>query len=707
MRTIKSVIILVLGALALTATTQAAPLSQQQARNRAMAFMTQKHGSMAGRTLTRTSWRAQAVDEANDQVLAFNVQGGGYVIVANDERIDDVLAYSLTGTIDSNRMPPAMQDMLTSYAEQIAYMQEHNLAPHRAPTHPAVQPLIQTKWGQDWPYNYEINQNFNQNCPTGCVATSMSQVMYYHKWPQDSTARYITPATVIIKPTVFDWDNMLLTYSDNGEYPESQVKSVAHLMETAGESVDMKYKADGSGTQSYLIKPALIGCFKYDKGIRYIMRDDYTIDKWDELMYKELANNRPIIYNAMTSWGSGHSFVCHGYDGNGKYYINWGWDGDCDGYFALSILDSQGTGTGGGGKNNRWTVHQDAVIGIQPPVEGSTEQFPGFVQVAQHLLLSEPEITRDANGKYPPIHLQTIYYAVYDSEGLAIALLDGNDQFIRLLPKSEGKHLNTIANDYKCYDCKLSIPSDIADGTYHLVTCYGHKSDSTKIFSCGSYKNIFVEMVVNNGNITLKPYPVKALELTNPQTTVDAGKIASITFDVKNNGDEFNGNLFLLSNNHLKASECVAIPAGETQQVEFRVKSDNQFDATEPYRVYTDPMLMHRVYGEGEETDALFETYDVSRTNIDMENMKVSSHIISGFISSVNVGTALFNCSMVISVVNPDNEFEIYGNYVTPNDLNVAIGDTATMRVLVLIPANVSRARIKLGYNDRLVNTVY
>ena len=706
MRKLKFTLILILGALALTITSQAAPLTPQQAKAKAMAFMTQKKGSGAVRTMDRTSWRptSESVNAGNDLVYAFNAQGGGYVIVAGDDRINDVLAYSLNGSLDAATIPAAMQTMLASYAEQIAYMQEHNIKPKQAPTHAPVQPLMQTKWGQDWPYNH-LTPN---NCPTGCIATSMSQVMYYHKWPQDSTPRYITPGNAIIQPTAFDWDNMQLTYSSDGQYPESQVTSVAHLMQVAGASVDMKYKPDQSGTYSRYIRPALVGCFKYDKGIRYLFRDDYTINQWDEKMYNELANNRPIIFNAMTSWGAGHSFVCHGYDGNGKYYINWGWNGDCDGYFVLSILDSEGTGTGGGGANNRWSIHQDAVIGIQPPVEGSTDPKPGFVQIAQHLLLSESNITRDTNGNFPPMHLRTVYYKVYDATGIKPLLIDSQGEVVYQPDVYDDKVLNTIAPDYSCFNYMVPIPNNLPNGTYRWVSYYAHESIPGRLYPCEGNDNIYVQMVVNGDNITLQPFPVKDLELSNPQPTIFDGKITRITFDVKNIADEFNGLLYLVSDNALRCTECAAIPAGETQQVEFRLKNDNHFDATRPYRVYTDPMLMHRVYGEGEETDARFENYDVSLTNIDMENMKVTAHIISGKISSVNVGTEPFYSSLVVSVVNPNNEFQIYGSYVTPpGSLSVPIGGTATMKVLVQIPTTVNRVRIKLGYNDRLLNTIF
>ena len=686
---------------------QAAPLSPQQAMQKAASWMSARKGQATSASdLHRApvQMHLTAAPTGSNLVYAFNATGGGYVIVAGDDRIDDVLAYSLTGTIDSNRMPPAMQDMLTSYAEQISYMQQNGLTPHKAPTHPAVQPLIQTKWGQDWPYNH-LTPN---NCPTGCMATSMSQVMYYHKWPQDSTARFITPKEkAIVQPTIFDWDNMQLTYSADGSYPESQVTAVAHLMQVVGASVDMVYAKSQSGSFSRLIKPALIGCFGYDKGIHFVLRDDYTIDQWDNMMYEELANNRPIIYNAMTSWGSGHSFVCHGYDGDGKYYINWGWDGDNDGYFVLSILDSEGTGTGGGGLNNRWSVLQDAVIGIQRPTEGTTVQNPGYVQVAQYLLLSEPEITRDADGNYPLMHLNTVYYAMTDAFGFWPELLNEEGEVIYQPKQMDFKHINTIDDNYKCLNCKMSIPGNLADGTYRWVSYYALDNTSGKLLPCAGNDNIYIEMVVNNGHISLKPRPVKDLELTNPQHTLDEGKIARITFDVKNVGDEFNGNLFVVSNSFLKATECVAIPAGETQQVEFRLKSDKQFDNTTPYRIYTDPMLMHKVYGEGKELEAHFEDYDVSLTNIDMENKVVVSRIITGKISAVNVGDAPFNNFMGVRIVNPDNEDEYITDFMTSRYLSAPIGGTATMNVMAFLPANVKRIRIKLGYNNMLSNTVY
>lgn len=46
----------------------------------------------------------------------------------------------------------------------------------------AIEPLIQTRWGQESPYNLQAPVVNGLQTVTGCVATAMAQVMYYHQW---------------------------------------------------------------------------------------------------------------------------------------------------------------------------------------------------------------------------------------------------------------------------------------------------------------------------------------------------------------------------------------------------------------------------------------------------------------------------------------------------------------------------------------------
>ena len=57
----------------------------------------------------------------------------------------------------------------------------------RAPRH-AISPLVVTRWDQGTPYNTLCPIIDGTQCVTGCVATSMAQVMYHHRWPEGKTA---------------------------------------------------------------------------------------------------------------------------------------------------------------------------------------------------------------------------------------------------------------------------------------------------------------------------------------------------------------------------------------------------------------------------------------------------------------------------------------------------------------------------------------
>ena len=68
------------------------------------------------------------------------------------------------------------------------------------------------------------------------------------------------------------------------------------------------------------------------------LRQDYSIDEWRDLLWNELKNKRPVVFNGATTIG-GHAFVIDGYDGKGLFHVNWGWAGRSDGYYAIGELN--------------------------------------------------------------------------------------------------------------------------------------------------------------------------------------------------------------------------------------------------------------------------------------------------------------------------------------------------------------------------------
>jgi hypothetical protein len=76
-----------------------------------------------------------------------------------------------------------------------------------------------------------------------------------------------------------------------------------------------------------------------------------------------------VHYNGVENY-DGHSFVCDGYDGYGMFHINWGWSGENDGYYVLSVLNPYYDDALGRATRLGFCRNQSAVVGIQPPSEG-------------------------------------------------------------------------------------------------------------------------------------------------------------------------------------------------------------------------------------------------------------------------------------------------------------------------------------------------
>lgn len=370
------------------------PISREQALQNARDFFAAK-----GKMLPERSFRHAPVKngvltvEAN--YFVFNVgDDQGFVIAAGDDCVPAILGYADRGTFVGDSLPANVKWWLDGYSDAIGRLQASGQqAPRRAPTHAAIPALLTCQWNQGSPYNMYCPQFFDtgETCVTGCVATAMAQIMYYHRVRSVRSVQADIPGytcstnwenygkmTVqgIPKNSPIDWNDMTDTY--NSRSTDAAKRAVANLMKYCGVSVEMDYgrsSTGGSGAVSQHVVTALKKYFGYDAGTHYVWRSSYSDDAWDELIYNELANGRPVHYSGQGSEG-GHAFVCDGYDGDGYYHINWGWGGYCDGNFLLSDLTPPGFGIGsnGGGFNDK----QGAIIGAKPDGNLSPDDSPMF-----------------------------------------------------------------------------------------------------------------------------------------------------------------------------------------------------------------------------------------------------------------------------------------------------------------------------------------
>ncbi|MBR5396151.1 MAG: C10 family peptidase [Bacteroidaceae bacterium] len=382
----------------------AEPVNLQTARQKAAQFA-QQHGiELKDAATSRLSRKAQAISQQLvNSFYVFNLGNNqGFVIVSGDDRTEEILGYSTQGCYDEAKMPDNMRVWLESYDREIRAIPadwrpaeraagQHQVAEQ---TRSMILPMVHTKWDQNSPYwNLTPMANSYSHCFTGCAATVLAQAMYYYQWPQDATAEipsyyssksdYTTIGTLdALPPVTFNWAKMLPTYfydyvNDSPNYNDDQATAVATLMQYAGHAVKMSYGSSSSGASVDALAPALVNYFDYAKSTRLLTRNYYSIKDWDNMVYGELIAGRPVIYDGFTSSeGGGHVFLIDGYDGDGYYHVNWGWGGNSDGFFLLSVLNPYNTsGSGASSSAYGYAYYQNAIFGLMPSSEYSGDDL--------------------------------------------------------------------------------------------------------------------------------------------------------------------------------------------------------------------------------------------------------------------------------------------------------------------------------------------
>ena len=214
--------------------------------------------------------------------------------------------------------------------------------------HPTV------NWGQNYPFNQLTPEIEGVKAPVGCVATAMAIAMQYHNWP-DYTRGGIAKDFYFPDET-FDFSNYTIDWAALNDSTSANFKSeVAKLSYSAGVSVSMIYGNLESAAEDWVVGNELREHYVYDKECQFVPRDKFADEDWNQLLRDQLEEVGPVIYRG--SGTGGHTFVIDGYDSEGFYHVNWGWDGMLNGYFALDFSDIGGMDFGG---------DQGMVINIRP-----------------------------------------------------------------------------------------------------------------------------------------------------------------------------------------------------------------------------------------------------------------------------------------------------------------------------------------------------
>ena len=128
---------------------------------------------------------------ADGRAMAYAVNranGDGFVLVVGSDQGSDVVGYSDHGTFTVEQMPANMRSWLDSYLENLQRIEGSGDAPAmRYATKTPIAPLLNSQWNQDQPYSDQCPVVNGKRAATGCSITAMAQIMYYYRWPADST----------------------------------------------------------------------------------------------------------------------------------------------------------------------------------------------------------------------------------------------------------------------------------------------------------------------------------------------------------------------------------------------------------------------------------------------------------------------------------------------------------------------------------------
>ena len=565
--------LLTLAALAVTLTGMANPIGKQAALTVAKNFM--KEVNPAAVLQTTTVRRAPGLNNTGDTqpYYIFNAENNnGFVIVSGDDRSEDILGYSDTGSIDVNNIPEPLIGMLEYFVEDLKELDEagitaESIAASKAPRKAvsagrrSIAPLTTSKWKQGAPFNkysnYKDENGYTVYAPTGCVATAVAQIIYYHKYakiPENGIKGYTMdggdwPGTVRedLPYREFNFGIMKDSYTGGTyDYNTTSGEEVAQLMRY----IDTSGKARQWTDATYINPEGVPTWFRSNFGYlaTSIHRQTPGGAEFENYIYNDLSQGLPV-WTAGHSNPGRHSFVIDGYSYDDFFHINWGWSGSCNGYYRLAPLNAYNYSTG-----HSWGKHYFAMIGARPN-NGKYDNYTSYIpaQLASTDLrdmyfaaTDGSQVTTDqtATSSFSlPLEMvlenrtNTLGQSSDRDFEVEMALFNANMQLVGQV-KPDVETINIVngktANVTYTLGSKLH-QMNLADGEYKLVPRSRVAGYNNYFFDRARRDYAYVKVVKNGNNITLSLVPTYTIDEYEVVGRLVAGNRAVLRIKFTNN----------------------------------------------------------------------------------------------------------------------------------------------------------------------------
>jgi len=495
----------------------------------------------------------------------------GFVIISADDNCYPVIGFSFESSYSPSDQAEGFVFWMNERKKEIAYDIDNNIPADATTTNQwqrlntsdisqlrntdksimDVAPMVTSNWDQIFPYNSMVPMDagcgsFNGHVTVGCVATAMSQIMYYWRWPNTGVGSHCyTPAgypqqCADFGNTTYDWNGMT-------NQPAKECDPIALISYHAGVSVNMMYNSDGqcsSGAFESDVVPALRNYFRYSTSCTYVKKLNYSTSNWNNLLQGDLNIGQPLQYGGQGPEG-GHSWVCDGYQATDYYHFNWGWSGSSNGYYYLTNLNPGGYTFNGS---------QDAIVHIVP----DPAQYPLFCTGTSNVTTYDFGSIEDGSGPVADYHNNAncswliapddsisyikLNFSKFNTDAADIlTVYDGPSASSPVLGTYSGSTLPTVtvsSTGPKMFVTFVSNATTTAPGfllTYDAVPVYFCNSNTTLTDVTGSFSDYSERFQYRNGTTcrwTISPPNAVSITLNfenfNTELTNDRVQIYNI-----------------------------------------------------------------------------------------------------------------------------------------------------------------------------------
>lgn len=279
-------------------------------------------------------------EDGSDLIHVFNYEGGGFVLIAGDNRLEPVLAYSASNAFNSQIIEDVsgLKYWIDCIDSKIAYCKKNNISQEETikamwdsnmgivltrsldpesgvdpECDTIVGPLVIDSWHQYADYNQNLTDAIHVNLFTnstflhkpviGCVPLSIARILHYWSTPSN-----------------YPWSSMSNTTPD--QYNKALLNDVHYYV---------KFYAEANGYSfGYTYNPNASGVYQYATGVDTSFPIDlfltelygfssasminYNSTQYSIIRREIFDYQRPVILEGRISdSGGGHAWICDGY----------------------------------------------------------------------------------------------------------------------------------------------------------------------------------------------------------------------------------------------------------------------------------------------------------------------------------------------------------------------------------------------------------